>query len=452
MGGVPNEFSVDLLVIGAGPAGSAAALSAARHGLDVLLVDAARLPRDKTCGDGLTPRALHALKELGIAEGVLGTYRNRGLKLHGFGGSVTSPWPRSGFGQEGSARPRVLLDAAITAAALRAGARVWQATRVSDVEIDAGRIARATLHRTECYAQLTAAELEADAGAADAVAAANRRARAGDLVATEVQVRPRHVLVADGVRSEVGRMLGRRWHRDEVFGIAARSYCTSPYSREPWIHSHVELRDAAGAVQPGYGWVFPLGDGSVNLGCGALSTDRRPAKVNTKKLLRLYAGQQTPEWRLGEPEQVTSALLPMGGAVSGVAGANWMLIGDAACLVNPLNGEGIDYAIESARLAVELITAGERDIERAWPETLRRHYGDAFALARTLARALTHPRFLPLVGPIGLSGPQARVLMPAAARLMSNLVTEADRDLVARLWRLAGSGVRRARRSRPLWG
>ena len=112
------------------------------------------------------------------------------------------------------------------------------------------------------------------------------------------------------MRSPFGKLLGRTWHKSEVYGIAARSYCASPFSDEPWMHSHVELRDADGVIQPGYGWIFPLGDGTVNLGCGALSTDARPAKVNTKKLLALYASQQREAWQLGPEQAVASALLP----------------------------------------------------------------------------------------------------------------------------------------------
>ena len=258
------------------------------------------------------------------------------------------------------------------------------------------------------------------------------------------------MIVADGVRSPFGKLLGRTWHKSEVYGIAARSYCASPFSDEPWMHSHVELRDADGVIQPGYGWIFPLGDGTVNLGCGALSTDARPAKVNTKKLLGLYASQQREAWQLGPEQAVASALLPMGGAVSNVAGPNWALIGDAAACVNPLNGEGIDYGLETAVAAVELI-AGGGDLTLAWPALLRERYGEAFTLARTLARLLTYPQFLPLAGPVALRGLGGRYLMPAAARLMGNLVAEEDTDLVARLWRMAGNGARAVSSDQPLW-
>ncbi|MHC2850566.1 menaquinone-9 beta-reductase [Corynebacterium mucifaciens] len=399
-----NEF-VDLVVVGAGPAGSAAAIAAQRAGLRTLLLDAQGPRRDKTCGDGLTPRAVDTLHRLGLD---VPAYRNRGLKLHGFGGDVVAPWPRG----EGSASPRATFDAMLVDAASRAGADVRQNTAATGVQFDGSAISA----------------VETTGGV----------------------VRTRWVVVADGVRSPFGKLLGRQWHRGQVYGIAARSYCASPFADEPWMHSHVELRDADGEIQPGYGWIFPLGDGHVNLGCGALSTDARPAKVNTKKLLSLYASQQRDEWQLGPEKAVASALLPMGGAVSNVAGPNWALVGDAAACVNPLNGEGIDYGLETAVLAVDLIADGG-DLTLAWPALLREQYGDAFTLARTLARLLTYPQFLPLAGPVALRGLGGRYLMPAAARLMGNLVAEGDTDLVARLWRTAGKGARAVSGGQPLW-
>ena len=399
----------DCVVVGGGPSGAVAAIAAQRAGFSTLLVDAAEHGRDKTCGDGLTPRAVHTLRTLGL-ESVLPDYRNQGLKLHGYGGDVTAPWPDSHYGTFGSASPRKLFDAALIDQATAAGATVWTGCAAHDADFDA-------------HGAITA--VHTDRG----------------------PVRTRWVIVADGVRSPFGKRLGRTWHRDQVYGIAARSYCSSPHSEESWMHSHVELRDQEGEVQPGYGWIFPLGDGTVNLGCGALSTDARPAKVNTKKLLAHYAREQSADWGLGEPQEVTSALLPMGGAVSNVAGPNWALIGDAAACVNPLNGEGIDYGMETAVMAVELL-ADRADLTLAWPYVLRRAYGDAFALARTAARLLTYPQFLPAAGPLALRGLGGRYLMPAAARLMGNLITEEDTDLVARAWRAAG---KIAPRGSALW-
>lgn len=405
---MPKLF--DVAVVGAGPSGSAAAIHAARAGWEVALIDAAEFPRDKTCGDGLTPRAMHQLDLLGIK--VNPTYRNQGLKLHGYGGSVTAPWPDTYPSAEGTALPRTLFDAQLRQAALDHGVTAIHGSATKP-ELDGNR--------------LTSFQVGDDT------------------------IQAKWTIVADGVRSTFGKQLGRTWHQGEVFGIAARSYADSTHASEPWMHSHVELNDESGTVQPGYGWIFPLGEelGQVNIGLGALSTSQRPARINTKKLLQHYAAQQREAWGLGEIEKVASALLPMGGAVSNVAGANWMLIGDAAACVNPLNGEGIDYGLETAQLAVEMLD--ERDFTLLWPETLRAHYGEAFLLARTAARLLTYPQFLPFAGPVALRGPVGKALMPAAARLMGNLITDDDRDLIARAWRLTGQGVAKVRRDTPLW-
>ena len=145
-----------------------------------------------------------------------------------------------------------------------------------------------------------------------------------------------------------------------MYGIAARGYLTTPRSDEPWLTSHLELRSPDGAVLPGYGWIFPLGNGEVNIGVGALSTSKRPADLALRPLMSYYTDLRREEWGFnGQPRAMSSALLPMGGAVSGVAGRNWMLIGDAAACVNPLNGEGIDYGLETGRLAVELLGSGD---------------------------------------------------------------------------------------------
>ena len=152
---------------------------------------------------------------------------------------------------------------------------------------------------------------------------------------------------------------------------------------------------------PGYGWIFPLGNGEVNIGVGALATAKRPADVALRPLIRHYTDLKRDDWGFeGAPRAVASALLPMGGAVSGVAGPNWMLIGDAAACVNPLNGEGIDYGLETGRLAAELLDRA--DLSQVWPAVLQAHYGRGFSVARRLALLLTIPRFLPLTGPIAM--------------------------------------------------
>ena len=242
-------------------------------------------------------------------------------------------------------------------------------------------------------------------------------------------------MVADGVRSPLGKVLGREWHRDTVYGVAGRSYVASGMSDDPWISSHLELRDEAGKVLSGYGWIFPLGTGEVNIGVGTLATSKRPADLAIKPLMSHYAELRREEFELsGELRMPTSALLPMGGAVTNVAGPNWALIGDAAACVNPLNGEGIDYGLETGRLVADMIADGE-DLATAWPALLREHYGEAFSIARRLAGLVTIPHLLSTLGPAGM---RSDWLMTLALRWMGNLVTDEDRDRAARVWRWAG--------------
>jgi flavin-dependent dehydrogenase len=188
-------------------------------------------------------------------------------------------------------------------------------------------------------------------------------------------------------------------------------------------------------VLSGYGWIFPLGDGQVNLGVGTLATAKRPANLALRPLMQHYADQRREDFGLnGALRAPTSALLPMGGAVSNVAGPNWALIGDAAACVNPLNGEGIDYGLETGRLVADLLD-DPVDLGRAWPALLREHYGEAFSIARRLAMVATNPRVVAALGPGGM---RSDWLMTLALRWMGNLVTDEDRDRAARVWRWAG--------------
>jgi flavin-dependent dehydrogenase len=170
--------------------------------------------------------------------------------------------------------------------------------------------------------------------------------------------------------------------------------------------------------------------------------------VALRPLLRHYADLKRSAWGFtGQPRAHASALLPMGGAVSGVAGRNWMLIGDAAACVNPLNGEGIDYGLETGRLAAQMLDSGgldrgdtvSGDLTAAWPALLQAHYGRGFSVARRLGLLLTLPRFLPMAGPLGM---RSAALMRVAVRVMGNLVSDDDADLVARAWRVGGAGSR----------
>ena len=395
----------DVLVVGAGPAGSAAAAWAARGGADVVLADAAVFPRDKTCGDGLTPRAIGELQRLGLEDWLRAHTVNRGLRAHGFGQTLLLPWPGGSLPDWGSAVARTELDDHLRTTAIKAGAVAVDGARAVDVVREGDRV--------------TGVVFKVSTGST-----------------TELrEIACRRLVVADGVRSPLGKVLGREWHRETVYGVAGRSYIASEMSDDPWISSHLELRDEAGAVLSGYGWIFPLGTGEVNIGVGTLATSKRPANVAIKPLMSFYADERREEFQLsGELRAPTSALLPMGGAVSNVAGPNWALIGDAAACVNPLNGEGIDYGLETGRLVAETMTEHD-DLSQVWPALLRDHYGESFSIARRLGGLVTVPRLLPALGPVGM---RSDWLMTLALRWMGNLIDDEDRDRAARVWRWAG--------------
>lgn len=378
----------------------------------MLVVDSAVFPRDKPCGDGLTPRAVEQLELLGLGEWLDSHIRHRGLRMSGFGGDVEVDWPGRAFPSTSSAVPRTELDERIRKVAEESGARMLLGVKAVGVHHDSSGRVRAVV------------------------------------LADGAEIDVKTLIVADGARSTLGRVLGRQWHKETVYGVAARGYLASPRSDEPWLTSHLELRSPEGEVLPGYGWIFPLGNGEVNIGVGALATVKRPADVALRPLMSYYADLRREEWGFEGPVRApASALLPMGGAVSGVAGPNWMLIGDAAACVNPLNGEGIDYGLETGRLAVELLeNAGAADLTQAWPELLAAHYARGFSVARRLALLLTFPRFLPTTGPLAM---RSTALMRVAVRVMANLVTDDDADLVARIWRGGGRMSRLADRRRP---
>ncbi len=396
-----TSLTCDVLVVGGGPSGSSAASWAARSGKKVILIDKEIFPRDKACGDGLTPRAIHELTKLGLGEWLADKPKNLGLRAAGFGQELLLPWNGPSLPKHGSAVPRIELDNRILQVAKDSGADVHEGVAAFDVTMNGGAIESVLTKRGE----------------------------------EVIEYRAKHVIIADGVRSQLGRKLKREWHRDTAYGVAARAYITSERSDDPWISSHLELRGADNEVLSGYGWIFPLGTGEVNIGVGTLATNKRPADLNLRQLMSQYTELQRDEWKLsGDLRLPWSAMLPMGGAVSGVAGTNFMFIGDAAGCVNPLNGEGIDYGLETGRLAAEMLQT-ETDFSEAWPNELREHYGLAFSIARRLAGLLTVPGLLPKAGPIGM---RSRSLMKVALRVMGNLVTEEDKDITARAWRTAG--------------
>ena len=386
----------DLLIVGAGPAGAAAAYWAAKRGLKVLAVDKQHFPRDKTCGDGLTPRAVKELADMGLEGAFAGWHRHEGLRVRAHGTVLELPWPSHPvYPDYGFVVRRRDLDGLVAERARSAGATVR--------------------HGVEAVKPLWSRDGE--------LAGAVLRDKASG--ETE-HVKARYVIVADGANSRFGRALGTKRDRSLAQGMAIRTYYASPVHDDPWIESALDITDRRGNTLPGYGWVFPLGDGKVNAGIGLLSTFRDYKSVNTSWLMEEWAHALPDFWGVdpASPEIApVGGRLPMGGSVQPKAGANWLVAGDAAGTVNPFNGEGIDYAYETGRAAADIIASAlarsDPGILSEYPRWLETTYGLYFRVGHLFAKAIGNPD---LIRRLTSAGMQSRTFMEWALRIMANLL------------------------------
>jgi len=390
--------SPSVLVVGGGPAGAAAAFWLARDGHDTTLVEAKEYPRDKTCGDGLTPRAILQLMEMGFDFDAPGFHKVTGLRSYAGDDVVLEmSWPdHSRFPDWGGVIRRSDLDRRTARLAEREGATVREKTTAVPV-VENGR--------------LTSVALRGEGGE--------------EIVAPEVTV------VADGSMNRFGRALGSARRRDYPMGMAARGYYASPRSDDRFLESRLDLRDSSGATMPGYGWVFPLGDGTVNVGVGLLSASKRWKGVNTTNMMNDYAAQAPGRWRLSEEARLTrpsGGKLMMSFSKSPLAGANWVMVGDAAGAINPWNGEGISYAYETGRLAAgyvgEALAAGDLTLLRRYPRRLEDEYGLYHKMARIFVKAIERPQVMRSLAHVGLRN---RPLMEWVLKVMSNLLDEDEK-------------------------
>jgi geranylgeranyl reductase family protein len=383
----------DVLVVGAGPSGAAAGAWLADAGHRVLIVERKAFPREKTCGDGLTPRAVRQLEDLGLADELAPHLRVEGLRSIAHGVTLELRWPEHpDFPDYGYVIRRRDLDTLVADRAVKAGATLRTGTEAVEPTTDGGLV--------------TGAVLRGDAG-------------------TEA-VRARYVVVADGANSRFGRALGTTRDRSYPLGMAVRGYFQSPYHDEPWIESHLDLQDRHGHHLPGYGWVFPLGDGTVNVGVGLLSTFAGWKDVNTTSLMSAFCETAPARWRIGPDTACgapTGGKLPTGLSVFPKVGPTWCTVGDAAGSVNPFNGEGISVAYETGRFAAEALDEALRTGDglalRRYPERLEAEYGLYFKVARSFVRAIGNPAVMRELTRVGFL---SRSLMEWVLRIMANLL------------------------------
>ncbi|WP_207343327.1 geranylgeranyl reductase family protein [Arthrobacter sp. E3] len=406
-----------VLIVGAGPAGSTAAYHLATAGIDVTVLEKTRFPREKVCGDGLTPRAVREMQLMGLPhDPTEGWRRNKGLRLIAGGRQIEVPWPElSNFPDYGLIRTRLGFDEALAAHARAAGAVILEGHSVSTaLTDDAGTVVGAR------------ASLLDDSGR-----------KTGESVDFFADV----VLAADGNSTRTAVSLGHEKRDDRPMGVAYRTYFTSPRHDDDWMEGWLELNSPDGKILPGYGWVFGVGDGTSNVGLGILNSSKEFGKLDYRQVLRDWTAAMPAEWGFTAENQVgpiRGAALPMGFNRTPHYSAGLMLLGDAGGMVSPFNGEGISYAMESARFAAEFIVraAGTNSALAAnhalsgYSDFVRDEWGSHFTLGRAFASLIGKPSIMKLALRTGMPLP---VLMRFVVRLMANLTDKNERGLEDRV-------------------
>jgi geranylgeranyl reductase family protein len=406
----------DVIVVGAGPGGSAAAYHMARHGLRVLLLEKTTFPREKVCGDGLTPRATRQLIRMGVdTSEKAGWLQNRGLRVIGGGVRLELDWPElASFPSYGLVRTRLDFDDMLAKRAVEAGAILRTGVTVTGPVLDEdGR----------------AIGVEAKAGPGK----------------EPVQYRAPLVVAADGVSGKFPLAMGLAKRDDRPIGVAVRRYYQSPVrADDDYLESWLELHSAQDRERllPGYGWIFGLGDGRVNVGLGILNSSAAFGKTNYRAMLTDWLGTTPPDWGMRDEANadgpILGAALPMGFNRVPHYTRGVMLVGDSGGMVNPMNGEGIAYAMESGELAAEvavqaLARPAGADRERAlqaYPAELKLRFGGYYRLGGVFVKLIGNPQIMRIATKHGMPHP---TLMRFVLKLLANLTDPRGGDAMDRI-------------------
>lgn len=404
----------DVIVVGGGPAGAATSYYAAATGLDVLVLEKSEFPRDKICGDGITPRAVAELIRMGVDTS--SWTKNYGLRTYGGGHRIEVPWPElSSMPNYGLACPRMELDAALIARAVFNGARLREGITVTGPIRD---------ERTGRVVGVTAKSAK-DKG-------------------EELRFTARYIVDAGGVSARLATALGREKTMNRPMGVAHRTYFRSPRSLDTMMESHLEMWDGEpghSTLMPGYGWIFAVGNGLVNVGLGSLSSTAEPKGIDYRSLFATWMKNVPAEWEFTPENQVgplRGAALPMAFNRGPHYADGLLLVGDAGGMVSPFNGEGIAYALQAGRFAADAIAqaagrptrTAEEAALRVYPRALREELGGYYTMGRIFAALIERPEIMHLCVKYGLPRP---TLMRLVMKLLSDSYDRTGGDWMDRL-------------------
>ncbi|EID53957.1 geranylgeranyl reductase family protein [Saccharomonospora xinjiangensis] len=407
----------EVIVVGAGPAGSTAATYLARAGVDVLLLEKTSFPREKVCGDGLTPRGVKQLIDLGIdTSREAGWVHSRGLRILTGELTLELDWPDlTAYPPYGVARTRQDFDDLLARTAVKSGARLFERTTVTGAITD------------ERTGRVVGVE-----------------ARQGP-ERTPVSYRAPLVLACDGVSARLALSVGIQKDDSRPMGVAVRRYYRSPRHDDAYIEGHLELWDRSDprdpTLLPGYGWAFPLGDGTVNVGLGMLSTSKSFRNIDYRALLRSWLDSTPEEWGYREENavgRIGGAGIPMGFNRTPHYRDGLLLLGDAGGMVSPFNGEGIAAAMESAKVAAEHVVQAlarpegpsrERAL-RGYPRAVADLMGGYYRLGNLFAKAIGNPKVMRAATKYGL---RVSPLIPLVFKGLSGCYDPKGGDVVDRL-------------------